>query len=409
MTFFNSNDMNIHHIQLMATTLTFRLWLSALVAAGLLGACSKDKGTPSVKDDVQVAIAEVDQRMEKFLSDNGFPGASLAVSKNGKLVYRKGYGLADKETGTDVTVDSRFRVASVSKLITSAAVMKLIQDGKLSINQKVFGAEGILGTEYGTQPYRAYVTDITLSDLLHHTIGGWGQGNDPAFSDKSLDATAVINSTLDNIALSSAPGSAFAYSNFGYMLLARIIEKTGGKSYEQYVKSEILDKVGAAKTTIAGPSLADRQADEVKYYGQGGDADYVYDYTQFARGNGAMGWLSTPTDLLRFANAVDGSPTRPDLLDASTLNTMTTVTPASKGFGFNFGCGWVVEGDEWFWWGSLPGTFAMLYRNGNGICIAATANGRRQPAPENGLNSFIGIVNYIAFDGGIPWQDIDQF
>ncbi|GGC22893.1 penicillin-binding protein [Parapedobacter defluvii] len=394
----------------MATiTTTFRTWLSVLAVVLVLASCSKDNEPPLEKEDAQTPIAEVDQRMEKFLSDNGFPGVSLAVSKNGKLVYRKGYGLADKESGAEVTVDSRFRIASVSKLITSAAVMKLIQDGKLSINQKVFGTSGILGTEYGTQPYKTYVTAITLSDLLHHTIGGWGQDNDPAFFDKNLNTTDVINWTLDNLALSKAPGSAFAYSNFGYMLLARIIEKTSGISYEQYVKSELLDQVGAEKTTIAGALLADRQADEVKYYGQGGDTDYVYDYTQFTRGNGAMGWLSTPTDLLRFANAVDGLPTRPDLLDANAIATMTSTTPASIGWGWHFGCGWVVEGDEWFWWGSLPGTFAILYRNGNGICIAATANGRRQPTPENGLNSFIGIVNYITFDGGIPWQDIDQF
>jgi len=394
----------------MATiTTTFRTWLSVLAVVLVLASCSKDNEPPLEKEDAQTPIAEVDQRMEKFLSDNGFPGVSLAVSKNGKLVYRKGYGLADKESGAEVTVDSRFRIASVSKLITSAAVMKLIQDGKLSINQKVFGTSGILGTEYGTQPYKTYVTAITLSDLLHHTIGGWGQDNDPAFFDKNLNTTDVINWTLDHQALSKAPGSAFAYSNFGYMLLARIIEKTSGISYEQYVKSELLDQVGAEKTTIAGALLADRQADEVKYYGQGGDTNYVYDYTQFTRGNGAMGWLSTPTDLLRFANAVDGLPTRPDLLDANAIATMTSTTPASIGWGWHFGCGWVVEGDEWFWWGSLPGTFAILYRNGNGICIAATANGRRQPTPENGLNSFIGIVNYITFDGGIPWQDIDQF
>jgi len=394
----------------MATiTTTFRTWLSVLAVVLVLASCSKDNEPPLEKEDAQTPIAEVDQRMEKFLSDNGFPGVSLAVSKNGKLVYRKGYGLADKESGAEVTVDSRFRIASVSKLITSAAVMKLIQDGKLSINQKVFGTSGILGTEYGTQPYKTYVTAITLSDLLHHTIGGWGQDNDPAFFDKNLNTTDVINWTLDNLALSKAPGSAFAYSNFGYMLLARIIEKTSGISYEQYVKSELLDQVGAEKTTIAGALLADRQADEVKYYGQGGDTNYVYDYTQFTRGNGAMGWLSTPTDLLRFANAVDGLPTRPDLLDANAIATMTSTTPASIGWGWHFGCGWVVEGDEWFWWGSLPGTFAILYRNANGSCIAATANGRRQPTPENGLNSFIGIVNYIALDEGIPWQDIDQF
>ncbi|RYE09031.1 MAG: class A beta-lactamase-related serine hydrolase, partial [Sphingobacteriales bacterium] len=308
-----------------------------------------------------------------------------------------------------VTTDSRFRAASVSKLFTSVAVMKLIQDGKLTTNQKVFGSDGILGTSYGSQPYKTFVTDITISDLLHHTIGGWGQDNDPAFFDKNMDKDAVINWTLDNITLTSKPGTTFAYSNFGYMLLSKIISKASGKAYEIYVKDAILDKVGAKKTSIAMTSLAGRQDNEVKYYGQGGDENFVYDYVNFSRGDGAMGWLSTPKDLLLFCNAVDGSSTRPDILNATAINTMTAITPASVGFGFHFGSGWVVEGDEWFWWGSLPGTFAILYRNANGICIAATANGRRQPNPENALNGYIELINYMTTDNSIPWQDIDQF
>ncbi|RYY38070.1 MAG: class A beta-lactamase-related serine hydrolase [Sphingobacteriaceae bacterium] len=395
-------------------------WMRAamLVTVLLVSGCSKDNtadtDTPKPDEEepikpMQVSIAGLDQKMEKFLTDNNFPGMSLAVSKNGKLVYQKGYGLADIESGEKVSTDSRFRTASVSKLFTSVAIMTLIQDGKLEMDQKVFGADGVLGTSYGMQPYKNYVTDVTISDLLHHTIGGWGQTNDPAFFEEGMDADAAINWTLDNIALTSAPGTSFAYSNFGYMLLSKIISKASGKAYEVYVKEAILNKVGATQTSIASTSLAGRKDKEVKYYGQDGDTDYVYDYINFSRADAAMGWLSTPKELLLFCNAVDGSSTRPDILNGTTLNTMTTITPASVGFGFHFGSGWVVEGDEWFWWGSLPGSFAILYRNANGICIAATANGRRQPTPENALNGFIGLINYMAVDATIPWQDIDQF
>ncbi|MBX2925469.1 MAG: beta-lactamase family protein [Chitinophagaceae bacterium] len=375
----------------------------------LFSSCKKDTGEERQPVPTQQDIGVIDQRMEKFLTDNGFPGASLAVSKNGKLVYRKGYGLADKESGEQVTADSRFRIASVSKLYTSVAIMTLIQNGKLDMNQKVFGTGGILGTQYGKQPYKQHVENIKLSDLLRHTIGGWGQDNDPAFFEKSMNEESVINYTLDNLTLTKAPGTSFAYSNFGYMLLSKIIEKTSGKPYVQYVKNEILDKVGASQTEIAGPLLTDRKSKEVKYYGQGGDKDLVYDFTRFNRAAGALGWLSTPTDMLLFANGADGSPSRPDIINAATINIMTTSTPASNGFGFSFGSGWAMEGDEWFWWGSLPGTFAVLYRNGNGICIAAAANGRKQPNPENGLYSFINIINFLATDNSIPWQDIDQF
>lgn len=382
-----------------------------LVSLVLFFSCKKDDTPAPEESEPQADIASVDAAAAKWQTDNNMPGLSLAVSRNGKLVYAKAYGVADKETGGKVTLESRFRIASVSKLITSAAVMKLVQDGKLTLDQKVFGSAGVLGTTYGTQPYKKYVTDVTVSDLLHHTIGGWGQVNDPSFLNQTQDATTIINYTLNNVLLAKAPGTAFDYSNFGYMLLAKIIEKLSNKTYEQYVADEIWNKVGATQSAIAATGLSGRMANEVKYYGQQGDANFVYDYMNFSRANGAYGWLSTPKDLLLFANAVDSSSARPDILDPLTIKKMVSVTPASTGFGgsMQFGCGWVIEGGEWFWWGSLPGTFAILYRNKNGICIAATANSRRQPTPENGLYSFISVINFIAFDNSIPWQDIDQF
>ncbi len=381
------------------------LFATAMV---LTFAACKKSDAPLSPMPGQKDISSVDKVMSDWMTSYKMPGTSLAVSRNGKLVYAKGYGEANTDTHEKVTTESQFRIASVSKLLTSAAIMKLVQDGKISMDQKVFGANGVLGTTYGTQPYKQYVTDITISQLLHHTGGGWGQDNDPAFFDITQDKTAIINWTLNYLPLKQKPGIGFDYSNFGYMLLAQVIEKVSGKSYNQFVKDEIWAKTEATNSAIAGSKLTDKLGKEVVYYGQGTDAPHTY-IMNIGRGDGAMGWVSTPTDLLRFATAVDGSNTRPDIISASTIKTMTTTTSASAGFGFHFGCGWVVEGDEWFWWGSLPGTFAMLYRNGNGICIAATANSRWQPVPESSLNGFLNVINYIAFTNDIPWQDIDQF
>ncbi len=383
------------------------LYLTACTVALLLSACSKDdKPTPVVQND----IAPVDTKITDWMGANNMPGMSIAISKNGKLVYSKAYGKSDKEANTATTIDTRFRMASVSKLLTSVAVLKLVQNGSIAMNQKVFGAAGILGTTYGTQPYSANVLAITVSDLLHHTSGGWGnETNDPAFLDLTWSSTQLFNYTLNSIPLANAPGTSFAYSNFNYMVLARIIENISGKTYEQFVKDEVLAPAGATHTEIAGNLLADRKTNEAKYYGQAGDASYVYGGMNLPRSDGPMGWMGTPTDLLRFATAVDSSATRPDILNGTTLKTMATSTPGSIGYGFHFGCGWVVEGGEWFWWGSLPGTFGILYRNANGICIAGLANSRLQPNPNNGLYSFIDVINFLAFDNTIPWQDIDQF
>ena len=383
-------------------------FLSVAALALSFAACKKDKVAEPPLPPKQEDIDSVDQKIADWMTQNKMPGLSLAVSKNGKLVYTKGYGVANTQTNEKVTTESQFRIASVSKLITSAAVMKLLQEGKISMDQKVFGANSVLGTTYGTQPYKQYVTDITISDLLHHTIGGWGQDKDPAFFDITLDKAAIINWTVNNVALKQAPGTGFDYSNFGYMLLSVIIEKVSGKSYNQFVNDEIWAKVGGSHSFIAGSKLTDKLEKEVVYYGQENDAPAVYTMN-LPRADGAMGWMSTPTDLLRLATAVDSSATRPDILSRSTIKTMVTTTAGSTGLGFHFGCGWVVEGNEWFWWGSLPGTFAILYRNANGICIAAEANSRLEPNPNNGLFSFINVINFIAFENSIPWQDIDQF
>jgi CubicO group peptidase (beta-lactamase class C family) len=383
----------------------FQIALLALI----LNSCSKNNDDPDPAEE-QVDIAALDAKVTNWMTASGMPGMSIAISKNGKMVYSKAYGKADQEAPADATTDSRFRMASVSKLLTSVAVMKLVQNGSISITQKVFGTGAILGTTYGTQPYSANVQAVTVSDLLHHTSGGWGNAvNDPAFLDITWTSAQVFNHTLTNIPLTAAPGSVFNYSNFNYMVLARIIEKISGKTYEQFVKDEVLTPVGASQTAIAGISLAERKTNEVKYYGQGGDATWTYDKMNLPRGDAAMGWMGTSEDLLRFVNAVDSSAARPDILNGTTLKTMVTTTAGSSGLGFNFGCGWVVENGEWFWWGSLPGTFGILYRNANGICISALANSRLQPNPNNGLYSFINVINYIAFDQTIPWQDIDQF
>lgn len=382
---------------------------AALVTA--FAACKKNDAhvqpaPPTPPPPQQETIASVDNVISGWMTNYNMPGMSLAVSKNGRLVYAKGYGEANTGTHEKVTTESQFRVASVSKLITSAAIMKLVENGKITMDQKVFGTNGVLGTTYGTQPYNQYVTDITISNLLHHTGGGWGQDNDPAFFDITQDKSAIINWTINNLTLTHSPGTNFDYSNFGYMLLSQIIEKVSGKSYSQFVNDEIWSKTGATHSAIAGSKLSDRLGKEVVYYGQGPENAYNMN---ISRADGAMGWVSTPSDLLRFATAVDSSNTRPDILSPSTLKTMVATTAASTGFGFHFGSGWVVEGNEWFWWGSLPGTFAMLYRNGNGICIAATANSRWQASPESSLSGFINVINYIAFTNDIPWQDIDQF
>lgn len=375
-----------------------------IVLCSVFFSCKKDDAPPK---EQQNDISRIDNQVASWMTSNNMPGASIAISKNGKLVYRKGYGMANTTASEAVTIDSRFRLASVSKPITGIAILKLVQDGRLTLNQKVFGTGSILGTTYGTQPYKPGVVDITVEHLLKHLSGGWGsvaQG-DPAFYDSSMTHTALINWTLNNTTLSSTPGANYRYSNFNYMLLSKVIEKVTAKTYEAYVKEDVFNGLGATTLSLAGNNLASKKSNESTYYGQGGDLPFVYSLYNYARSEGAFGWIGTPTDVLRLAVAADSSSTKPDILNGTSLALMTTTSTANP----YYGCGWGIEGPEWYWFGSLPGTASLIYRHKNGTCIAFAANSRLQPNPNNALNALIPIINFITTDNTIPWQDIDQF
>lgn len=384
-----------------------------LFAIGSQWSCSKDDtaidnpDTPNAQK--QVDIAYVDSVVNKWAKTYNMPGVSFSVSKNGKLVYSKGYGYADNSLLTPVDNETSFRLASVSKLITAVAVMKLVDQGKIQMNQKVFGTNGILGMTYGTRAtYDPRVLAVTVSDLLHHTAGGWGNGpNDPAFINSTSTQQEMLDMVMDYYNLPNSPNTKTVYSNIGYVFLERIVVRVSGMQYDEFVQKEIWNKVGAKNSYPAGNVLAQKQQNEVVYYGQAGEGPYVYTMN-LKRMLGAAGWASTSTDLLRFATAVDSSTTRPDIIRPATVKVMTTTTAASSTSGWHFGCGWVVDGSEWFWYGSLPGTFAILYRNSNGICLAAIANSRFMPDTKS-TNGMIGIINDLANNKNIAWQNIDQF
>ena len=372
-------------------------------------ACKKEKtedqgGPPPPM--TQVDIAKVDQQVEAFISRFSVPGASLAVSKNGKLVYRKGYGLADKESGEKVTADHRFRLASVSKTFTAAAILKLVEAGKLSLADKVFGAGAILGTAYGTQPYSANLTNITVSHLLHNTSGGWGAGSggDPIDMNPQMSNDDFLNWVIDNKPVKYAPGTRYDYSNTGFFTAGRIIEKLSGKPYASYIK-EMVSAVNDKNTDVAGPALSDRKTKEVKYYGQGNDGQWTYTMA-LKRRDADGGLMTTATDLLRFINAIDGSTTRPDILKASSLAAMTTgsgAAPLSNSYGLGIG----LWDDLWYNYGSLPGTRTGFMRSSNGTCVALLLNSRQEN--DTFVYAMQDLMLVFINDNSITWQNIDQF
>ncbi len=334
--------------------------------------------------DERAAMAQVAREFrERFAA----PAVSVAIARNGQMLYEQPFGEANRETGEPLRAASLFRIASVTKPITSAAVFTLVEKGRLALSDKVFGKEGILGTEYGKSPYRRYVTDITVDHLLTHTCGGWtNDSSDPMFRFREMDHAQLISWTLDNLPLLDPPGERFAYSNFGYCVLGRVIEKVSRQPYAEYVRQEVLSSCGITDMSIAGNTLKQRAPNEVVYFGQSGEDPYNMNV---ARMDSHGGWLATAADLARFAGRVAGHGAAPGILKSETVAKMVSPGPASAlTAAVKYARGWLVRNDgRGNWWhnGSLPGTTSIMVRTASGFSWAALSNTRRQPSDEINL------------------------
>ena len=342
----------------------------------------------------------MDNAVKTFMSTWSVPGMSIAVIHNDTLIYVKSYGKMSATDTNSIKNTSLFRLASVSKQITSVAIMKLLQDGKLTLDSKVFGTGGILGNDYpGT--YLSQFTDITIDQLLHHTTGNWpNDGSDPMFEQTSLTQPQLIDWTFNNYPDRNKRGQ-YYYSNFGYCILGRVIEKLSGKSYEQYCKDVVLTPSGISDMVIAGNTLAERKPGEVIYTGQSGEDPYNMNVTRM---DSHGGWLATATDLARFLAHVDGFPGVADMLTPATITTMTTPSSGNP----NYACGWAVNNlNNWWHNGSLPGTITEIVRASNGFCWVMLCNTR---SLDSQMDADLDNLLWPAVrDTSTPWEDTDQF
>jgi len=339
-----------------------------------------------------VSRSDIDKLATDALAAANVPGVSVAIAKDGQLVYAKAYGVADRSTGEALTINHRLRIASVSKPFTATVIMQLAEAGQLTTDDFVFGDSGWLRNDYGTLPYNQNMYDIQIHHLLTHTSGGWGgSGTDPMFQHTEMDHDQLITWALDNLPPANTPGTVYDYANFGYCLLGRIIERATGQSYEQYVRSTLLPQCGITSMQIAGDQLADRASNEVVYDGTNSTIGDPYGIPVH-RMDSHGGWIATPTDLLRFLARVDQLGTPGDVVGSGTLSTMLTGSAANANYGFGF----AVNGNGWGHDGRLGGTESIIWRHTDGLSWAVIANGNGIDTDGLGRN----MAHAVAWDTG---------
>lgn len=347
-------------------------------------------------------LSLIRSKAEAYRSKHKIPGLSIALTKDGRLIYAAGFGQADQATGEEVSPSHLFRIGSISKPITAVTIMKLIEEGKLSLDQKVFGPDSLLGAKYATPPNNRKIESITVRQLLAHTSGlATNDSGDPMMEKPNFTHDQLINWALATKVLQSNPGSVSAYSNLGYFILGRIVEQVTGQSYETYVRDNILSPAGITRMQIGGNSLAESKPGEVVYYPA---RSYNQNVRRFESHGG---WIATPIDLIRFIVRVDGHPTKPDILSADTYTAMTTRSGIKdrNGNDPNFALGWRIaaSGAQWHT-GTLNGTLALLVSIPSGYGYAALVN--RFPGGDEGGVELSDVLDQI-LSGISAWPEHD--
>jgi CubicO group peptidase (beta-lactamase class C family) len=274
------------------------------------------------------AISALRARLDKDAAADRFSGAVL-VAKNGNTIFEQAYGMADLAAKIPNKITTRFRIGSMNKMFTAVAILQLVQQGKIALTDT-------LGKFLPDYPNHDIASKVTIHTLLTHT-GGTGDIFGPEF-----DAHRTELKTLDDYValygkrgLAFEPGSRWAYSNYGFVLLGVIIEKVSGQSYYDFVDAQIFKPAGMLSTG----SLPEEQNVpdlSVGYTRESPTAPWTPNTDTLPyRGTSAGGGYSTVEYLLRFANAL----TSLKLLDDKHFALLTTGkvdTPQGSKYAYGF-------------------------------------------------------------------------
>ena len=262
-----------------------------LAILSLLPLAASAQPAPAKPSSASELSAKVDKLFEKFDSTMT-PGCALSVIQGGKIVYKRGYGMADLDHDVPIRTDTVFHVASVSKQFTDAAIVLLVQEGKLSLDDDVRKYIPEL-PDFGSR--------ITIRHLIHHTSGlrdqwallglaGWRYSQDLITDQDVLDVMSAQKE------LNFRPGEKHTYCNTGYTLLAQIVKRVSGKSFREFTTERIFAPLGMKST-----HFRDDHAEVVKHIAYGyvrgkGEGEFRLSVTNFDT-VGATSLMTTVEDL----------------------------------------------------------------------------------------------------------------
>ena len=405
---------------------TLKLLLTAILISAL---STFSLSTKAQTGYYSPSLANFDSAMTNLLNTYDIPGGQLAITYQGRLVYSRGFGLADTATNTAVCPDHIFRIASLSKQITAITSMHLYEQGRIGLNDTVFGPNGILNDPIYQTILDPLVYGITVKHLLSHQ-GGWDRAisGDPMTNTYSIALTmavpppapieTIIQYILSQQMLDFAPGTSAAYSNLGFNILGKIIEKITNQNYETYVRDTILAPLGITEMHDGRSLLINKFPNEVHYYDDpvAPLVSSIFDNTilvpmqyggiDMEAKKASGGWVASAQDLCKLMCAVDKFSSRPDFLSQATIDTMVQPTNHYVN-GSPYALGWWINSslNVWYHSGSLTGTMTFQARRNNKINYAILANSDYSIGQYTALSNL--VVNVMPTI--LSWPTLDLF
>ncbi len=275
---------------------------------------------------------DVDAAADAFVAaemrEQTIPGLAVAVVRGGKVVFAKGYGLANVELRTTATADTVFHLASVTKPFTAAAVLLLVEDGKLALDDRVSRY-----LDSAPEPWR----DVTIRQLLAHTSGIKDHLNEMNVATCEGTNPAELVSHVGRMPLNFPPGTRSSYSNTGYLVLGMVVERVAGKPFDAFLAERVFAPLGMTRTRRN--SVDDIIADRASGYVLSGGALRNSPYLEpTLNDNADAGLVSSAADLARWGAALDGDA----VLRPATRAAMWTPATLADGSATDYGLGWQI-------------------------------------------------------------------
>ena len=259
------------------------------------------------------------------------PGAAVIIASNGEIVHQAGYGLANVELNVPISNDTVFRIGSITKQFTAAAIMLMQQRNQLSVSDPV--------AKY-LPDYPTHGHDITIEHLLTHTSGIKSYTNVAGYMETRIRddlTTAALIDVFDHLPMEFAPGERWNYNNSGYVLLGAIIEAVSGQAYEDYIAEQIAAPLELEHTVYGGPKLVPNRASG---YSMDDDGNVVNAaFLSMTQPHAAGSLLSTTGDLFDWHQGL----TSGEFIHDDSYESMTTPVELNDGTRYPYGYGLAIS------------------------------------------------------------------